>query len=107
MIHETREVVSFNHVAPLTQRIGFDDGSERIIHFSPVLHGPLLGPLRDPELFAQVRLDPEVRTVVWPNGADFDPETLYHWDRYADRLAEQLKGRKPGTRCGVGSPGRK
>jgi len=30
-------------------------------------------------VFRQVRLDPEVHTVVWPNGADFDPATLHDW----------------------------
>ncbi len=49
------------------------------IDFRPVLHGPLFGPLRTPALFNQVRLDTEVRTFVWPNGADFDPATLYDW----------------------------
>ena len=45
----------------------------------PVLAGELYGPLRDLELFNQVRVDPEVETLVWPNGADFDPATLYEW----------------------------
>ena len=31
------------------------------------------------ELFNQVRIDPEVETLVWPNGADFDPATLHEW----------------------------
>jgi hypothetical protein len=35
------------------------------------------GPLRDQALFRQVRLDSEVHTLVWPNGADFDPATLH------------------------------
>ncbi len=30
-------------------------------------------------LFNQVRLDPEIHTLIWPNGADFDPATLYNW----------------------------
>jgi Protein of unknown function (DUF2442) len=33
--------------------------------------------LRDPELFAQVRVDPDAETIVWPNDADVDPDTLY------------------------------
>jgi hypothetical protein len=34
-------------------------------------------PLRDPAWFAQVRVDPELGTVVWPNGADLDADVLY------------------------------
>lgn len=34
-------------------------------------------PLRDPKYFATVKVDPEAATVVWPNGADLAPETLY------------------------------
>jgi hypothetical protein len=60
--------------------------------FEPVLEGPMYGMLRDEELFKQVRIDAEVHTLVWPNGADFDPETLYNWPKYADemkRMAER------------------
>jgi hypothetical protein len=39
--------------------------------------GPILEPLRDPEFFAQVTVDPEACTVVWPNGADLDPVVLH------------------------------
>jgi hypothetical protein len=46
---------------------------------SPVLQGELFGPLRDLHLFEQVTLDREVHTLVWPNGADFDPATLHDW----------------------------
>ncbi|MBK7219210.1 MAG: DUF2442 domain-containing protein [Candidatus Promineofilum sp.] len=62
------------------------------IDFEPVLHGYLYGPLRDPELFNQVRLDPEIHTLVWPNDADFDPATLYHWhDGEGAELAERAQ----------------
>lgn len=38
-----------------------------------VLAGDIYGPLHDPSVFASVEIDPEVHTLVWPNGADFDP----------------------------------
>mgnify|MGYP001052826908 FL=1 len=34
-------------------------------------------PLRDPQRFAEVRVDRELGTIVWPNGADIDPDVLY------------------------------
>ena len=37
------------------------------------------GPLRDLAQFNQVSIDPIARTLAWPNGADFDPETLRNW----------------------------
>jgi hypothetical protein len=73
------KVVDFSIFAPYTLRIAFDDATEQTINFEPVLYGYLFGPLRDLELFNQVRLDPEVHTLVWPNDADFDPATLYNW----------------------------
>jgi len=38
---------------------------------------PVFEPLRDPAVFATVRVDPEIRTVAWANGADFAPEFLH------------------------------
>jgi hypothetical protein len=73
-------------VADYTLRVSFDDGSERTIDFEPILRGELFGPLRDPILFGQVRLDHEVCTLVWPNGADFDPATLHDWPQHVEQL---------------------
>jgi hypothetical protein len=54
----------------------FNDGSEGEVDLSTELEGPVFEPLRDPQLFAQVRLDPDLHTLVWPNGADLAPEFL-------------------------------
>ena len=79
MSHPIYRVRSFEIVAPYTLCVRFDDNSEQTIDFRPVLAGELYGPLRNLELFNQVRIDPEVETLVWPNGADFDPATLHEW----------------------------
>lgn len=67
---------------PYSLKLRFADGLERTVNLEPVLAGELYGPLKDPLLFAQAALDPEVRTVVWPNGADFHPTTLHDWPEH-------------------------
>ena len=37
----------------------------------------VFAPLKDPATFAQVRIHPELGAIVWPNGADLDPDVLY------------------------------
>lgn len=79
MEHDIFVVIAFEIVAPYTVRIEFDDASEQIINFWPMLRGELYTPLRNVTLFNQVWLDEEEGTLVWPNGADFDPATLHDW----------------------------
>jgi hypothetical protein len=90
--HPIHDVVSYSKVAELTLEVAFDDGTRRVIDFRPVLAGELYGPLADPEVFDRVRLDPDARTLVWPNGADFDPAMLHDWPEVVDDLARLAAG---------------
>jgi Protein of unknown function (DUF2442) len=91
MIHPIHRVVAFQIVAPYTLRVQFADQTEQVIDFQPVLAGELYRPLRDLNLFNQVQIDPEVQTLVWPNGADFDPATLHDWQAQATALATRAR----------------
>lgn len=88
MTHEVHRVDSFQPVAPYTLEVRFEDGHSQIIDFRPVLKGELFGPLQNRELFDKAMVDQEAHTLVWPNGADFDPNTLYHWPDRGRRLAD-------------------
>jgi hypothetical protein len=87
MAHEIHSVTGFEKVAPFTLRVRFEDGTMQVIDFRPVLAGEVFGLLADARLFDQVRLDEEAQTLVWPNGADFDPATLHDWPVEGPRLA--------------------
>ncbi len=88
--HMLVRVVAFEIVGRYTLRIEFDDESEQIIDFEPVLQGFYFAPLRNLEVFNCVRLDPKIHTLVWPNDAAFDPATLYNWHRGdGDELARR------------------
>ena len=72
------DIVHVEALKPYMLRLRFADGVggdvdlERLIRFDGVF-----GPISSPEVFAAVRLDPELGTIVWPNGADLDPAVLY------------------------------
>jgi hypothetical protein len=58
-------------------KLTFADGTSGEVDLSAELWGEVFEPLRDPAVFREVRVDEEMGTVVWPNGADMAPETLY------------------------------
>ncbi|MSV35810.1 MAG: DUF2442 domain-containing protein [Bryobacterales bacterium] len=95
MTHPIYRVVGFDIVSDYTLRVRFDDASEQVINFHSVLAGELFGPLRDQELFRRVKIDPEVHTLVWPNGADFDPATLHDWPQHAAAFQEMARRWEP------------
>jgi hypothetical protein len=61
--------------------LGFSDGVRGVVDLSPRIlgRGGVFLPLEDPQFFRQVRVDPELGTIVWPNDADFCPDLLYRW----------------------------
>lgn len=79
MPHEIHRVVGFEQIGTYTLRVEFADGTGQVIDFEPVLRGEVYAPLADPDVFRKVVLDPEAGTLVWPNGADFDPAMLHDW----------------------------
>ncbi len=71
--------------------VTFNDNSSQTIDFKPILKGELFEPLFDLSRFNQVQIDPEVQTLVWPNGADFDPATLHDWPDHVEELSERAQ----------------
>jgi Protein of unknown function (DUF2442) len=68
-------VVRAEHRGGHSILLTFNDGLERVVDFSRWIRGPIFEPLQDPEYFRRFFI--EGGTVVWPNGADIAPETLY------------------------------
>ena len=91
MSHSIYRVVSFEIIGPYMIRVRFDDQTEQVIDFEPILAGELYRPLRDLSVFSKVRIDPEVHTLVWPNGADFDPATLHDWPEHIEAWEERAR----------------
>lgn len=73
-----RDVVAVQVVGPHRLRLRFDDGIEGEIDVArEVSFDGVFEPLKDGAFFSQVRVDPDLGTIAWPNGADLDPLVLY------------------------------
>jgi Protein of unknown function (DUF2442) len=73
-----KDVVAVEPLDGYKLRLWFEDGTEGTLDLAPFLNfRGVFAPLRDLNYFRQVRVDPGLGTVVWPNGADLDPDVLY------------------------------
>jgi hypothetical protein len=88
MVHPIYQVTSFTILGPYKLQVEFDDKATQNIDFRSILKGSIYGPLNDLTLFNQVKIDPEVHTLVWPNGADFDPATLHDWQDQVEEFKQ-------------------
>ena len=72
------DVAGVRVLARYVVELTFADGAVRVIDLEPLLWGPMFEPLvADYDLFCQVTVDGDAGTIVWPNGADISPRTLY------------------------------
>ena len=76
-------IVEVRYLSEYTIWLRFADGAEGEVNLERELEGEIFEPLKDINYFKALVLHPELRTVVWPNGADFAPEFL----RAAVRIA--------------------
>jgi len=67
---------SARYIAGYRIWVAFDDGTSGEVDLEGELRGPVFEELKDRDIFAKVTVDPELETVVWPNGADLAPEFL-------------------------------
>ncbi|MDH4155136.1 MAG: DUF2442 domain-containing protein [Nitrospira sp.] len=91
MSHPIYQVRAVEVLEPYTLRVQFTDNTEQVINLKPVLAGELYAPLLDLQVFEKVAIDPEVKTLVWPNGADFDPATLHDWPEHKEAFAARAR----------------
>lgn len=73
-----RDVVSVQPLSGHRLRLTFDDGVEGIVDVAMMVQFTgVFEPLHDPAFFDQVKVNPELGTIQWPNDADLDTDVLY------------------------------
>lgn len=78
----TKDVIDASIVSEYRVALTFEDGELREIDLRELLSFTgMFEPLEDPDYFAKLRVEPDVGTIVWPNGADVCPDVLYEKSR--------------------------
>jgi len=83
----------FLHITAVTYledyrlRVQFNDGTVKEVDLRDQLYGEVFEPLKNLDLFKQVKLNPESNTIEWPNGADFAPEFLHEIGKEVRKIA--------------------
>ena len=73
-----KDIVEARATGGYTIYIRFEDGIDGEIDLSKLVEFKgVFGPLQDVREVARVKVDPELGTICWPNGADLDPDVLY------------------------------
>jgi hypothetical protein len=80
-------LIDANYAGDYKIHVSFKDGTSADIDISDQLWGELFEPLKEKSFFGKLKFDDEIRTVVWPNGADLAPEFLYERARQAANLS--------------------
>jgi len=70
-------VKDVSYISEYKLRLAFEDGAIKIVDMEPYLDGEIFEPLKDIDYFKTVRLNPDIDTIVWQNGADVSPDFLY------------------------------
>jgi hypothetical protein len=70
-------VTSVRYISGYVVELTFSDGAKGEVDLSAELYGRLFEPLKDVDEFRKVRVEPDLSTIAWPNGADLAPDYLY------------------------------
>jgi len=71
-------IIEAKYLSDYKIEVLFNNGQKGVADLSRVLKGKIFEPLKEKTVFAQLKIDRELETIVWPNGADLAPEFIYY-----------------------------
>jgi len=71
-------VEEVKYVEDYKVELKFNDGKKGIADLESELYGTMFEPLKDKSIFSKVKVDKDLETITWENGADLAPEFLYY-----------------------------
>jgi hypothetical protein len=70
-------IIEAEYINDYKIKIKFNDNTIKFINFENLLEGEVFKPLKDKSYFKNFRVNYDIDTIVWPNGADYSPDFLY------------------------------
>ena len=83
-------IINAEYIDDYKVKVFFSNGEKGVVDLSSVLKGPIFEPLKDKSLFSRLKIDKDLETIVWPNGADLAPEYIYYL-AFRDKIELQPK----------------
>ncbi len=80
-------IVKADYVADYIINFTFNNGIVKEVDLKNELSGEIFEPLKDIEFFKKFEISAEIKTICWPNGADFAPEHLFEIGQYLRKTA--------------------
>ena len=71
-------ITNAEYIGDYKVKVTFSSGRTGVADLSSTLKGPVFEALQNKSLFSKLKVDEELETIVWPNGADIAPEYIYH-----------------------------
>lgn len=93
-----KRVIEAEYIKDYKILITFNNGVKKIVDMEKELWGEMFEPLKDKNLFKQFSVNRSIHTIVWPNGADFSPDSLYELGKLitkTGRIASTVKVKNP------------
>jgi hypothetical protein len=89
-----KDIIAVQPLKGYQVHLTFEDDRSGIVDLTEMIEFTgIFEPIKDPEYFATVRVDPELGTICWDNGADLDPVVLYTKISHPDYTATDIRDR--------------
>ncbi|RKZ40955.1 MAG: DUF2442 domain-containing protein [Gammaproteobacteria bacterium] len=71
-------IIEAKYLSDYKIEVLFNNGQKGVADLSRILKGKIFESLKEKTVFAQLKIDKELETIVWQNGADLAPEFIYY-----------------------------
>jgi len=85
-----RFIKNVEYIGGFRLRLTFRDGTVKDVDLEHHLDGEIFEPLKDIDFFKSVRVNEDLDTIAWSNGADMSPDFLFEIGEPVGKIASSI-----------------